>query len=304
MIECPSCATQYNISLPSEGRTVRCAKCRHVWRAFPVAPETDDNPDEQTQPGATVDVPDKDTREREVAPPEPSFQSSRQEYAHEHDGSTVQQVIAAEAEAAAASEPIPDTPASTGFSRIGTAHTDEIAAESLGAFRPAVETRDNVRSFEPFRTASQNDLKDMSLAKSASSERSFSGAVSFGAGMAALGPADGPAADEIQTLEEARAAVRDVFSNLNDHRSSAGTNPYAEPVLQKGHDYVADAPPVAFASQGHASIEPAVAEDIQAGSGQEDATHFGTHQTADTEGSNISGRIAEEFRARARERWY
>lgn len=37
IIECPACTTRYDIKadLPSEGRTVRCAKCGAVWRAMP-----------------------------------------------------------------------------------------------------------------------------------------------------------------------------------------------------------------------------------------------------------------------------
>ena len=69
IIECPDCATRYEIKadLPPDGRTVRCAKCGTVWRAMPdrgveegetsasawVAPsgeseETGDAPAEQT----------------------------------------------------------------------------------------------------------------------------------------------------------------------------------------------------------------------------------------------------------------
>jgi predicted Zn finger-like uncharacterized protein len=41
IIECPACSTQYDIKveLPPEGRTVRCAKCENVWRATPVIEE-------------------------------------------------------------------------------------------------------------------------------------------------------------------------------------------------------------------------------------------------------------------------
>ena len=35
IIECPACATRYDIDLPPEGRSVRCAKCGTVWRAMP-----------------------------------------------------------------------------------------------------------------------------------------------------------------------------------------------------------------------------------------------------------------------------
>ena len=41
IIECPACNTRYDIKveLPPEGRTVRCAKCEHVWRATAIEEE-------------------------------------------------------------------------------------------------------------------------------------------------------------------------------------------------------------------------------------------------------------------------
>ncbi len=41
IIECPACSTRYDIKaqLPPEGRTVRCAKCSAVWRAMPLSEE-------------------------------------------------------------------------------------------------------------------------------------------------------------------------------------------------------------------------------------------------------------------------
>jgi predicted Zn finger-like uncharacterized protein len=35
IIQCPACTTKYNKDLPPEGQTVRCAKCGAVWRAMP-----------------------------------------------------------------------------------------------------------------------------------------------------------------------------------------------------------------------------------------------------------------------------
>lgn len=49
IIECPNCATHYEIAmaLPPVGRKVRCARCGHVWRAMPqaaVAPPPEEQP--------------------------------------------------------------------------------------------------------------------------------------------------------------------------------------------------------------------------------------------------------------------
>ncbi len=46
-VKCPQCHTAYRIenkTLPPEGSKMRCAKCRHVWRAFP-DPETGTSPE-------------------------------------------------------------------------------------------------------------------------------------------------------------------------------------------------------------------------------------------------------------------
>ncbi len=46
-VKCPQCHTAYRIenkTLPPEGSKMRCAKCRHVWRALP-DPETGTSPD-------------------------------------------------------------------------------------------------------------------------------------------------------------------------------------------------------------------------------------------------------------------
>lgn len=52
IIECPACQTKYNQDLPPEGRMVRCARCRNVWRAMPVM--------EEDQPHESADEPAAD----------------------------------------------------------------------------------------------------------------------------------------------------------------------------------------------------------------------------------------------------
>ncbi|WP_121119020.1 zinc-ribbon domain-containing protein [Croceibacterium ferulae] len=56
MIECPACATRYQVSetaIPPAGRTVRCAKCGESW----FQPPPTDEPDEEPNIAAAEDTP-------------------------------------------------------------------------------------------------------------------------------------------------------------------------------------------------------------------------------------------------------
>jgi predicted Zn finger-like uncharacterized protein len=58
MISCPACSTRYVVpdsAIPAEGRTVRCAKCRHSW----------------FQEGSPLDLAEMPAAEPPVAPPPP-----------------------------------------------------------------------------------------------------------------------------------------------------------------------------------------------------------------------------------------
>jgi predicted Zn finger-like uncharacterized protein len=73
IIECPVCTTRYNIELPPEGRTVRCAKCGNVWRGIPprmTTPPKPDVPEAGTpdgQAGHTTAAAQNETREEKPA---------------------------------------------------------------------------------------------------------------------------------------------------------------------------------------------------------------------------------------------
>src|SRR6186713_2761551 len=65
IIACPACTTRYVVpdtAIGLEGRTVRCAKCRHSW--FQDPPEVA-VPESGSRPATTPDVP------RPAAPPQP-----------------------------------------------------------------------------------------------------------------------------------------------------------------------------------------------------------------------------------------
>jgi predicted Zn finger-like uncharacterized protein len=63
IISCPACSTRYVVpdsAIPAEGRTVRCAKCRHSW----------------FQEGAPLDLADMPAAEPAAAPPPPPVEES------------------------------------------------------------------------------------------------------------------------------------------------------------------------------------------------------------------------------------
>lgn len=70
IIQCPDCATRYVVpesAIGIEGRTVRCAKCRHSWFQEGAPVEV---PEEKTQEAVAEDAPPPPP-EPEVAEPEP-----------------------------------------------------------------------------------------------------------------------------------------------------------------------------------------------------------------------------------------
>ncbi|MCJ2183505.1 zinc-ribbon domain-containing protein, partial [Novosphingobium sp. 1949] len=53
IIACPACSTRYAVpdsAIGVEGRTVRCAKCRHSWHQAGFLPERADAPAPQAAP--------------------------------------------------------------------------------------------------------------------------------------------------------------------------------------------------------------------------------------------------------------
>ncbi len=86
IIECPACATRYDIkaAFPAEGRTVRCAKCGTVWRAMPNgASEQPVNavasaaPEEEKQVSTASDAPEREAESVFSHNSEPSADSMR-----------------------------------------------------------------------------------------------------------------------------------------------------------------------------------------------------------------------------------
>lgn len=72
IIACPACATRYAVpdsAIGVDGRTVRCAKCRHSW--FQEGPEIELPPAAPTAPPEAAPAPAPPAAPQDVAPPPP-----------------------------------------------------------------------------------------------------------------------------------------------------------------------------------------------------------------------------------------
>ncbi len=219
IIECPACSTQYDIKveLPPEGRTVRCAKCENVWRATPGMEDGYPADEAYEAGGDGMDATgyDADAEEAGGWGPEVEEEEEAQAQAFSHGyypGAGSRQ------------EEAPDA-GHAGFAGSRTASTGGYPVEEEAASHE--ETGGDARWFASFARrnqtpapAAQEEFDDPGLAAAAAGPAPFP----------RTNPAMAAADRGVRTLDDARAAVRDVFASLGEQRAFAHASGIQAPV--------------------------------------------------------------------------
>ncbi len=220
IIECPACSTQYDIKveLPPEGRTVRCAKCENVWRATPAVEEAypDGEAYEPAGEGGANTGYDAGAGEAGGWEPEGEVEEEPQAFSQGYYRNAGPQ----DEEAPGAGHP--------GFAGSGAASAGAYTAEEEAAGQEA--TGGDARWFGSFMR------RDQTPAPAAQEEFD-----DHGPDAAAAGPAPFPRPNlaasaqatpnrGVRTLDDARAAVRNVFASLGEQRPSQHASGIQAPV--------------------------------------------------------------------------
>lgn len=250
IIECPACATRYNIAVPEGGRSVRCKKCATIWRAMPetvVASETTDNERANTEPQlsyapAASSGPAGNASELFGTAEASSAYEVRQQSpesearAHESHQDADQGLNA------------PARSSLNGHDQGESADkTQEEPTPSIGEGRQPSSTdtdtsesgSEKVRWFGNFRKRAEARSSQVEVAPQVGlSPSGLSTAETIPFPSRQIMPKQKPEPEgvegdgaEIRTLEEAREAVREVFSSLSDTRTVVPEQSYARPVL-------------------------------------------------------------------------
>jgi predicted Zn finger-like uncharacterized protein len=210
IIECPACTTRYDIKaeLPPDGRTVRCAKCGTVWRAMP-------EPEEEPQ---AEDVAWAVSEARE---------SIRGHEAEEHDESHFAGASGHGRESEWTSDEVSaEAYLEESRQQESNAHVEgggivEEAPQEQHEESDASEGSGKVSWFSSFRRKRKSKEKEEAHEAPAAAmhEQTSAETIPFPRANYPV-ESQGSPDDEFQTLEEARQAVRSVFSSLGDGRPS------------------------------------------------------------------------------------
>ncbi len=231
IIECPACATRYDIktAFPADGRTVRCAKCSTVWRAMPNAVA------EQAASAVPSAAP-----EEEKQAPVASVTTSQPEEDAEFSGSP--EPSAPPMQFAREDQPSQDTaffgrfaPGAAAEEARRSNEREEAAPEDFGlqVVPPAADDRETgkVSWFGSFRRKNRPD--DAEPADRAGPRSVSAETIPFPRpSMAEERVSSAPPGEPLETLEDARAAVRSVFSSLADARPASQGRSFAAAAVE------------------------------------------------------------------------
>ena len=218
IIECQACANRYDIktAFPADGRTVRCAKCSTVWRAMPnavaeqaasavpsAAPE-----EEKQAPVASVTTSQPEEDAEFSGSPEPSappMQFAREDSQPRH---CIFRALCARGCCGG----------SSALKRKGRGRPRgfRFAGRPSGCRRPRNREGELVWKLPPQESADDAEPADRAGPRSVSAETIPSRAPLWLRSGFRL-----PPGEPLETLEDARAAVRSVFSSLADARPAS-----------------------------------------------------------------------------------
>lgn len=269
IIECPACVTRYDIKaeMPPEGRTVRCAKCGTLWRAMPESIGETAAEAQIAPPKTTATVNDEAAVEQAIRHFAAEGHAAGGEDHSEEEYSDALSGDSEWSEAAHAHDDDWSMHADGSFAAPGETEEAEEAysqdepseldaepetAAGLAEEESQLEDSGKVRWFDAFRRKKKASADEVAE-NSASSQHAPAAAETIPFPRAIFsGKPDAHEGEELRTLEEARQAVRSVFSNLRDGRSSSDAGAYPSAAAALAAEKESDASPHA---RGVASLE-------------------------------------------------
>ena len=236
IIECPACQTRYDIKtvLPAEGRTVRCAKCQNLWRAMPAVEEAEES--------AAAEAP------------------------RQADESSAHEAAASQSFAGFSQAAMPDRGEFHAADGNRTFASDRADRQELGEdYPPQFNSEAEAQTAEEPREEKVSwfgNFKRNSDQRNKQRESGDAAQLPFNSGGTGetipfpkqYMPDDGFVAEgeSIGTLEEAREAVRSVFSSLTETKPAVQNRPYVTPVLPSQFPQQEEPPAAADDSQSAA----------------------------------------------------
>ncbi|MGO9171286.1 MAG: zinc-ribbon domain-containing protein [Rhodomicrobium sp.] len=230
IIECPVCTTRYDIKaqVPPEGRTVRCAKCGNIWRAMPAA--------ENGQAAGGVSIAGRS--EGADAGPQQEGAGNWEDSGQDVPSSGTEGSAWLQSGIDAAERPV-------------TGETPGAAAESAPAGYGLFAQEDHAAAHMPQVGADEDsgwEKEDAEKERDTGKVKWFGSFLRRNSAKAGAAPEDrpetpkpspgaetipfprsgvsqegqNPAEENLRTLDDARAAVRNVFASLEEQRPAAG----------------------------------------------------------------------------------